>query len=112
MSAAGGSIRSRLVRSAGTVRCRRDAGHVTVSVEGSLDHETASALLDTVAQELTSNPNRIDVDLRQVTSFVAPGAQALGQCRDLCSDVARGCTSAPKRDPASTRCSPPSSPSR
>jgi hypothetical protein len=88
---AGGQVESRLVHeAAGTVRCHTEAGHVTISVGGSLDRETADALVDAVTDELTANPNRVDVDLRQVESFVVPGAQALGRCRDLCATVPAG----------------------
>jgi hypothetical protein len=90
MGSAGG-IAPRLVYSGGgTIRCRDDDGHVTFSIEGDLDRDTATALLKTVADAVTGNPRRIDVDLRQLTSFAAPGAEALGQCRDLCSTLPAG----------------------
>jgi len=82
---------SRLVYSGGgTIRCLDDAGRVTLSIEGELDHDTASALVDTVADAVTSNPHRIDVDLRQLTAFASPGAAALGRCRDLCASLPAG----------------------
>jgi ABC-type transporter Mla MlaB component len=87
----GGGIESRLVYAGGgTIRSLDDSGHVTLSIEGDLDRDTASALLDTVADAVTANPRRIDVDLRQLTSFAAPGAKALGRCRDLCSTLPAG----------------------
>ena len=90
MSAAGDSG-SRLVYSgSGTIRCLDDGGRVTLLIEGDLDRCTASALLDSVADAVTANPTRIDVDLRQLTSFAAPEARALGRCRDLCSAVPAG----------------------
>jgi len=89
MSAAGGD--SRLVYAGGgTIRCLDDAGRVTLSVEGDLDHGTASALVESVADAVTAKPDRIDVDLRQLTSYAAPGAEALGRCRDLCAELPAG----------------------
>ena len=90
MGSAGG-IESRLVYSGGgTIRCLDDSGHVTLSIEGDLDRDTGSALLETVADAVTANPRRIDVDLRQLTSFAGPGTEALGRCRDLCSTLPAG----------------------
>ena len=86
-----GSIESRLVYSGGgTIRCLDDEGHVTLSIEGDLDHGTGSALLETVADAVTANPHRIDVDLRHLRSFAEPGAQALGRCRELCATLPAG----------------------
>jgi ABC-type transporter Mla MlaB component len=86
-----GDLASRLVYSGGgTIRCLDDAGHVTLSIEGDLDHDTASALVDSVADAVTSNPNRIDVDLCQLSSFASPGTEALGRCRDLCAELPAG----------------------
>ena len=59
-------------------------------IEGSLDHDTAGALLHTVAHELESQPTRVDIDLSRVTAFADLGAQALGRCRDLCASVPAG----------------------
>jgi hypothetical protein len=82
---------SRLVYSGGgTIRCVDDAGRVILSVEGDLDHGTATALIESVADAVTGGPDRIDVDLRQLTSYAAPGAEALGRCRDLCSALPVG----------------------
>jgi hypothetical protein len=86
-----GDLESRLVYAGGgTIRCLDDEGHVTLSIEGELDHDTASALVDSVADAVTSNPKRIDLDLRQLTAFAVPGARALGRCRDLCSQLPAG----------------------
>ncbi len=85
------SMASRLVYSGGgTIRCLDDAGHVTLSIEGDLDRGTATALLESVADAVTAKPDRIDVDLRQLTSYAAPGAEALGRCRDLCAELPAG----------------------
>jgi hypothetical protein len=90
MSAAGG-LGSRLVYSGGgTIRCLDDAGRVTLSVEGDLDRGTASALLESVVDAVTAQPDRIDVDLCQLTSYAALGAEALGRCRDLCAQLPAG----------------------
>jgi len=87
----GGGLGSRLVYSGGgTIRCLDDAGRVTLSIEGDLDHGTATALIESVADAVTALPNRIDVDLRQLTSYAEPGAEALGRCRDLCSELPFG----------------------
>jgi hypothetical protein len=88
---AGGEVKSRHVRStSGCVRSQTHDGHVAVVIEGSLDHDTAGALLHTVAHELESQPTRVDIDLSRVTAFADLGAQALGRCRDLCASVPAG----------------------
>jgi ABC-type transporter Mla MlaB component len=90
-AAAGGKVGSRLVYSgSGTIRCHSHGGHVTVSVEGDLDGETAAVLLETIEQELAATPNRIDVELCQVASFDDDGTKALRHCRELCATVPAG----------------------
>lgn len=89
--AAGGRVGSRLVfAEAGTIQCQNDSGHVTLAVEGTLDQATALALVDTVVRELAKELNRIDIDLRQVTSFADDGAKALCRCRELCAHLPSG----------------------
>ncbi len=90
-ASAGGEVKSRHVRStSGFVCCETHDGHVGVVVEGSLDHDTAGALLHAVTHELESQPTRVDIDLSRVTAFADLGAQALGRCRDLCASVPAG----------------------
>jgi len=63
---------------------------VTLVLEGMLDAAGGEALLSTVHRALQAQPERIDIDLRVVTSFVREGAMALARCRDVCGGLPAG----------------------
>jgi hypothetical protein len=89
--AAGSKLGTRVVNTpAGAVRWRDEDGKIAMTLEGSLDEATGAALLDSVAKAVAGSPERVDIDVRQITAFEAPGAEALARCRDMCAQVPAG----------------------
>jgi hypothetical protein len=78
------------VASNGAVRATAEHGNVTIALEGHLDADTGSALVDLVRNELLQAPSRIDIDLSVLVSFVSDGAVALSRCRDICASLPDG----------------------
>jgi hypothetical protein len=76
--------------SGGTVRATTEHGNVTIALEGHLDADTGTALVDLVRTELLQEPGRIDIDLSVLASFAAEGALALSRCRDICAALPDG----------------------
>ncbi|MEY2404163.1 MAG: hypothetical protein QOD38_1714 [Acidimicrobiaceae bacterium] len=76
--------------SGGNVRSSAEQGNVTIALEGHLDADTGTSLVDTVRSELLHDPARIDIDLRVLVSFAADGAIALSRCRDICAQLPDG----------------------
>jgi hypothetical protein len=74
----------------GQVRSTVEQGNVTIALEGHLDADTGSTLVDTVRLELLQGPSRIDIDLSVLASFAADGAIALSRCRDICAALPDG----------------------
>jgi hypothetical protein len=63
---------------------------LTVYVRGRLDAAAGAALLDAVRAGLVPGVDRLDVDLRHVSGFTAPGADSLVLIRDVGYDLADG----------------------
>ena len=76
--------------SGGTIRSSTEHGNVTLALEGHLDADTGSALIDVVESELRQEPSRIDIDLSVLASFASDGAAALARCRDICASLPDG----------------------
>lgn len=65
-------------------------GTATVVVRGRLDDHLGEELAGVVGATVAGGVDRLDLDLRDVTSFTHGGAAALLACRDLCGPVPEG----------------------
>jgi hypothetical protein len=73
------------------IRVTTEGTTVVISVEGELDVTAGEALVDAAkAAVATSNPARLDIDLRALESFDEKGAVALVECRVLGAQLAEG----------------------
>lgn len=68
------------------------AGGSTVVLEVSelLDDGAGAALVAAAEAALTTDPQRIDIDLTSLRSWTQEGAASLVQCRSICADLPDG----------------------
>lgn len=71
-----------------TVRTTGDA--VVLELSDSLDLTVGQVLVDAVATAVASEPQRVEIDLRDIASWTADGAGTLVRCRELCRAVPEG----------------------
>jgi hypothetical protein len=88
MSSAGGRVDSEWAANRAVRSVQGDT--VTIALEGHLDADVGSTLLDMLRAELLQEPSRVDIDLSVLESFAADGASALSLCRDLCMHLPGG----------------------
>jgi hypothetical protein len=74
----------------GQVRAAADGSTVTILLSGELDGIAGQALIDTLRDELSRRPVRVDIDLRGLIAFTDGGASALAECRPLSAGLSGG----------------------
>lgn len=73
------------------VHVSREGATIVISVDGHLDGEAGKQLLAAASDAVgSSGTQRLDVDLRELESFDAGGAEALVECRALGGQLAEG----------------------
>lgn len=72
------------------VTIRTEGAAVVLELADTLDAPLASALVDAVAAAVASTPERIEIDLCELSGWTAEGACALVRCRELCRDLPGG----------------------
>jgi hypothetical protein len=72
------------------VTVRTEPGAVVLELADLLDADTGAALVVAAEAALTTEPERIDIDLTALQSWTKDGAAALVQCRGICSDLPGG----------------------
>jgi hypothetical protein len=63
---------------------------VVLELTGLLDAAAGDALVGATEAALTTDPERVDIDLRGLQAWTPDGASALVRCRELCSDLPEG----------------------
>lgn len=72
------------------VTVRTDGATVVLELSDTLDESVGRVLVDAVASALVTSPERIHIDLRELSSWTEAGAHALVTCRELCRDLPEG----------------------
>jgi hypothetical protein len=72
------------------VTVRTDGATVVLELSQTLDQQVGRVLVEAVASALATNPERIHIDLRELSSWTDEGARALVACRELCGDLPDG----------------------
>jgi hypothetical protein len=72
------------------VTVRADGRTVILEVSELLDAGTGAALLAAAEAAVTTDPERVDIDLTSLLSWTQDGAAALVQCRAVCADLPDG----------------------
>jgi hypothetical protein len=72
------------------VTIRTVGAAVVVELSDLLDAATGAALVAAVEAALTTEPDRVDIDLRALQSWTQDGAAALLRCREICGDLPDG----------------------
>jgi len=63
---------------------------VVVALQGHLDHDAGTTLVEVARAAAVGEVTRLDVDLREVTSFDEAGANSLVACRSVGAALAEG----------------------
>lgn len=69
---------------------RTEGAAVVLELSDSLDPTVGRVLVDAVASAVATAPERVDIDLRAISTWTHDGAHALVQCRELCRDLPEG----------------------
>ena len=72
------------------VTVHADASTVVLEVSELLDDGAGAALVAATEAALTTDPQRIDIDLTALRSWTQDGASSLVRCRAICSDLPDG----------------------
>lgn len=72
------------------VTIRIDSAAVVLELSDTLDAPLARALVDAVEAAICGAPERIEIDLCELTGWTDEGACALVRCRELCRDLPDG----------------------
>jgi hypothetical protein len=72
------------------VTVRTEGATVVLELSGSLDQQVGRVLVDAVTSALALSPERIHIDLIELSSWTDEGARALVTCRELCRDLPDG----------------------
>jgi anti-anti-sigma regulatory factor len=72
------------------VTVHTDGGAMVLELSDTLDAQVGRVLVDAVASAVSTGPERVDIDLRAVTTWTDDGAHALVRCRELCQDLPEG----------------------
>lgn len=72
------------------VTTRTEGAAVVLGLSDTLDALLARALVAAVEAAVASWPERIEIDLCELTAWTAEGAEALVRCRELCRDLPDG----------------------
>lgn len=77
-------------RAAFDLRVAAEGAVILLSLHGHLDGDAGRILLEAVNAAAAHDADRLDVDVRAVTSFTADGAAALAACRELGAQLPQG----------------------
>ena len=69
---------------------RAEGSAVVLALSDLLDSTVGEVLIDAVTCAVATAPERVDIDLRELTSWTAEGARSLVRCREICSDLPDG----------------------
>lgn len=72
------------------VTVRTEGLAVVLALTDLLDSTVGEVLVDAVASAIATSPDRVDIDLRELTSWTAEGARSLVRCREICSELPDG----------------------
>ena len=72
------------------VTVRTGAGAVVLELADLLDAAAGDALVAAAEAAITTEPERVDIDLTALQSWTQDGAAALVRCRAVCSDLPDG----------------------
>lgn len=72
------------------VTVRSDGEAVVLVLADLLDAGTGATLVAAAEAALTTEPDRVDIDLRGLQSWTQDGAAALVRCREICGDLPDG----------------------
>ncbi|MGQ0830129.1 MAG: hypothetical protein ACT4OV_00450 [Microthrixaceae bacterium] len=72
------------------VTVHADADAVVVELSDCLDSLVGRVLIDAVTSAVASRAQRVDIDLRSLSSWSLEGARALVECRTICRDLPDG----------------------
>jgi len=72
------------------VTVRTELGTVVLEVSDLLDGLAGDALVAAAEAAVTTDPERVDINLTALQSWTQEGAAALVRCRALCSDLPDG----------------------
>lgn len=72
------------------VTVRTEGTAVILELSELLDGGTGAALVAAAEEALTTEPERVDVDLRALRSWTLDGVAALRACRVICGDLPDG----------------------
>ena len=72
------------------VTVRTEGAAVVLELSDLLDASTGEALVAAAEAALTTDPQRVDVDLRALQSWTQDGVAALVRCRAICGDLPDG----------------------
>lgn len=72
------------------VTVRTDGGAVVLELSDLLDADTGDALVAAAEAALTTDPQRVDIDLRALQSWTQGGVASLVRCRAVCGDLPDG----------------------
>ncbi len=69
---------------------RAEGGAVVLELCDLLDADTGEALVSAAEAALTTDPERVEVDLRSLQSWTKDGVASLVRCRAVCGDLPDG----------------------
>jgi hypothetical protein len=72
------------------VTVHADGSTVILEVSELLDAGTGAALVAAAEAAVTTDPQRVDIDLTSLQSWTQDGAAALVRCRGVCADLPDG----------------------
>jgi hypothetical protein len=72
------------------VTVRSDGTAVVLELSDALDPVVGRVLVDAVTSAVATGPERVDIDLRQLSSWTREGVKALVRCREICHGLPDG----------------------
>lgn len=69
---------------------RTEGAAVVLELSDLLDADTGDALVAAAEAALSTEPERVDIDLRALRSWTEEGARSLVRCRTVCTDLPDG----------------------
>src|SRR3546814_13330730 len=77
------------------VTVRIDGAAVVFELSDVLDSATGSTLVAAAESAVIAEPDRVDIDLQQLSDWTERGVTSLVRCRELCRDLPGGLPSRP-----------------
>ncbi len=72
------------------VTVQADGTAIVLVLNDQLDKTAAEALVTAAQAAVATDPERVDIDLRQLLAWTEDGVGALVQCRAICGDLPDG----------------------